>query len=76
MRIHVRFFGPIRRPEGFAGFVDLPDGALVADLLAALGYGADEARHVLVSHQGSRLAPDARLAEGMRVDLAMRVGGG
>ena len=76
MKVQVRFFGPVRKPTSGTGPVDLPEGATVAELLARLGYNEEEARHLLVSHRGSRLGPETQLRPGMTVDLSMRLGGG
>ena len=57
--------------------VDLPDGATVADLLAALGLGG---RWVLVERNGEPVRRSdldtTRLAEGDRLELVRAVAGG
>ena len=57
--------------------VDLPDGATVADLLAALGLGG---RWVLVERNGEPVRRSdldtTRLAQGDRLELVRAVAGG
>ena len=57
--------------------VDLPDGATVADLLAALGLGG---RWVLVERNGEAVRRSdldtTRLAQGDRLELVRAVAGG
>jgi sulfur carrier protein ThiS len=54
--------------------VDLPPGATLADLVAALGASSDDA--LLARRSGAVIREPALLEEGDRVELFLPVGGG
>ncbi len=77
MKIAVEFIGPMRRPwPERSGPVELGDGALLADLLHALGYSDEEARHLTCSVNGVAARPRVALQEGDKVSVTLLLGGG
>ena len=79
MQVEVRLFATLRRylpglTAGQAQRLTLPDGATVADLLAALGVPDSESQHAFVNDFGVEL--NRVLHEGDRVGVFPQVGGG
>ncbi len=75
MQVTTSFFGPIKKPR-VQGPVQLPEGALVADLLAVLGYPKHHWNGILVLRNQRRLSVSDNLQDGDAVELTIRVGGG
>ncbi len=79
MKVEVRVFATLRRyfPDLSVGepqVVELPDGATIADLLAALGIPQEE---VKIAMRNSRQVDwDEKLQDGDRVAFIPAVGGG
>lgn len=75
MKITVRFTGPLVRKHGCSSReVDLPETALAADLLAALGVGPTLPR--ILTRDGQGLAPGDPLRDGDRVVISPIYSGG
>lgn len=74
MRIAVKCFATLARFAPAAGVVELPEGARVLELLAALEIPESEVK--LVFRNNRHTAVDAELADGDEVRLFPAVGGG
>jgi molybdopterin synthase sulfur carrier subunit len=78
MRVELRLYATLRRfapnAEGGALFVDMPEGATAADLIATAKVDAGEVHILMVN--GKNSPPDLILAEGDRIGLFPAIGGG
>jgi molybdopterin converting factor small subunit len=75
MEITVELFGALRKEAGFSSrALSLPDGALVADAIAACGL-ADRV-DLWAMQNGEKVSRDARLVPGGRIVFFQPVGGG
>ena len=77
MRVRVQFFGEMRRhlPRDHEHVdLSLPDGATVADLLAAVGVRPEDER--IVGRNGALAHDDTPLHDGDKVSLYHPMGGG
>ena len=79
MYVKVRLFATLRRhvadaASGNAIEVELPDGATIADLIAALELPSDEVRVIFVN--GRAREEDWQLAPGDEVGIFPPIGGG
>ncbi|MBZ4685710.1 MAG: thiamine S protein [Desulfomicrobiaceae bacterium] len=74
MRIAIKCFATLARFAPSAGVVELPEGARVLDLLAALGIPESEVK--LVFRNNRHTAVETVLADGDEVRLFPAVGGG
>jgi sulfur carrier protein ThiS len=74
MDVEVSLFESLkdRRPEG--GRVTLPTGAVVSDLLAALGIAVADVGILMVNREDGRF--DQELRDGDRVTVIPPIGGG
>ncbi len=78
MRIHVVFYGPIRRPWPDAERdLEVPDGLTVRGLLLReLGYTEQEASFIIVLLGTERLRMYTVLQEGQTLGIMVPTGGG
>ncbi|MDR3556647.1 MAG: MoaD/ThiS family protein [Syntrophobacteraceae bacterium] len=78
MRVELRLYATLRRfapnAEGGALFVEMPEGASAADLIAKVKVDAGEVHILMVNGRSSPFVQ--RLAEGDRIGLFPAIGGG
>ncbi|BDV00353.1 hypothetical protein TDMWS_04380 [Thermodesulfomicrobium sp. WS] len=74
MRVAIKCFATLARFAPPAGFMELPEGARVLDLLAALEIPVSEVK--LVFRNNRHAAVEAELSDGDEVRLFPAVGGG
>lgn len=77
MRVKVSIGGLLVNPQGKSeAELALPDGALVKDMLLALGYEHAHVPRIMTSVNGTIRRPDYALKDGDEVRLSILVGGG
>ena len=75
MKVTTSFFGPIRKLTR-AGPIELPEGSVLADLLAAIRYEEHHWSNILALRDSRRLRLEDPLFDGDELELTIRVGGG
>ena len=77
MNIRVVIYGSLLRPDGKPEFVsEMPEGAIVRDLIVALGYQPHHVATILTTVNGLQASHNLTLKEGDEVVLAVMIGGG
>ena len=77
MKIHVKIFGALQKPEGKDDFQhEVKDGATIETLLLALGYHPRHVSAIVAELNGKQSRHTVKLKDGDEVVLSLAIGGG